>query len=275
LASSNASGTERLDRIYGLHAVEAAWVAGRPVRRLYVQKGSRNARLHVLREMLEQGGVPVSEVDRALIDRWTRGGIHQGVVAEVASDGKGGPACAGGDLEAWFQAPDRHSLLLALDGIQDPRNLGACLRSAAAFGVSGIMLPRHRAAPLNATAVKSASGGADRVPCRTVPNLVRCLEQARRSGFWVLGLDHRGKRGLHEWLFDRPTVLVAGGEGGGIKRLTRESCDEILRIPLSPGMDSLNVSVAVAIALYEIRRQSAFQEQLGLSRESESEAPSS
>ncbi len=249
-----------MDRIYGLHAVEAAWTGGRPLERLYVQKGSRNRRVQALREMLEHAGIPICEVDRTVIDRLAQEGIHQGIVAEVGSARGYGPVTRGEEVETWFDAPDRYRLLLALDGIQDPRNLGACLRSAAAFGVSGVVLPRHRSAPLNATAIKSASGGADQVPCRIVPNLVRFLEQARRSGFWILGLDHGGGQNLNDWSFDRPTVLVAGGEGAGIKRLTKEACDEILRIPMSPGMQSLNVSVAVAIALYEIGRQNAFRE---------------
>lgn len=211
--------------------------------------------MHALREMLEQDGVPICEVDRTVMDRLAHGGSHQGVVAEMETGGKTGSMIQEGEVETWFGAPDRYRLLLALDGIQDPRNLGACLRSAAAFGVSGVLLPRHRSAPLNAAALKSASGGADQVPCRPVPNLVRALEQARRSGFWVLGLDHGGTWNLSDWSFNRPTVLVAGGEGTGLRRLAKEACDEILRIPMSPGMQSLNVSVAVAIALYEIARQ--------------------
>ncbi len=240
--------------------MEAAWTGGRPLERLYVQKGSRNRRVHALRETLEHAGVQICEVERSVIDQLAQEGIHQGIVAEVRSGLGNGPGTPGEGIETWLGNPDRYRLLLALDGIQDPRNLGACLRSAAAFGVSGVVLPRHRSAPLNATALKSASGGGDRVPSCVVPNFVRCLEQARRSGFWVLGLDHGGVRNLHEWSFDQPTVLVAGGEGAGIKRLTKETCDEILRIPMSPRMQSLNVSVAVAIALYEIGRQNAFRE---------------
>lgn len=240
----------KTERLYGMHALEAARASGRTFFRLYVHEGRHGPRLETLCRSIEGLGVPVFEVSRTTLDRMAGGGVHQGVLAEVEVLAREG----GERLGDWLEQAGEKDVILALDGIQDPRNLGACLRSAAAFGVSCVVLPRHRAAPVNALAVKAASGGAEAVACLTVPNLARALREIREAGFWLIGLDPHASRSIEEGSFSDRTALVLGGEGEGLKRITLELCQDHLRIPMVQDVDSLNVSVAAGIALYALTR---------------------
>jgi 23S rRNA (guanosine2251-2'-O)-methyltransferase len=170
------------------------------------------------------------------------------VIAEVAA-----PAFAGEDALERPATPER--LLLALDGVQDPHNLGACLRTAEAVGVDAVIIPRDRSASLTAVARKAAAGSAERVPVIAVTNLARTLERLQTLGYWLTGLAGEATETLYEVDFTGPTVLVMGAEGEGLRRLTRERCDRLVRIPMQGKAESLNVSVATAVCLYEAFRQ--------------------
>ncbi len=195
--------------------------------------------------------VPVFEVSRQTLDRMSGGGIHQGVLAEVEAVSRGESV----SLESCLAKASGTAVILVLDGIQDPRNLGACLRSASAFGVSCVVVPRHGAAPLNALAVKAASGGVEQVTALAVPNLARALREIQEAGFWLIGLDPHASRSIEQGSFTDRTALVLGGEAAGLKRLTREACQDLVRIPMRGDAESLNVSVAAGIALYVLTEQ--------------------
>jgi len=234
-----------------MHALDAALLAQRVCFRLYVLEGRCGPRLTALRRRFEAADVPVFEVSRSTLDRMSGGGVHQGVLAEVEAVSRGSAENLGG----WLAQASETAVMLVLDGVQDPRNLGACLRSAAAFGVSCVVVPRHGAAPMHALAVKAASGGAEQVPTLTVPNLARALREIREAGFWLIGLDPHASRSIDEGSFSDRTALVLGGEGAGLKRLTREACQDFVRIPMRGSAESLNVSVAAGIALYVLAEQ--------------------
>ncbi len=149
----------------------------------------------------------------------------------------------------------RSSLLLALDQVQDPHNLGACLRTADAAGAGAVFSPRNRAVAITETVQRVAQGAAEKVPFIRVPNLVRALNNLKERGFWIIGTSDHGKKSLYEASFTEPTVLVMGSEGTGLRRLTEETCDEVMRIPMRGFVNCLNISVATGVCLFEIQRQ--------------------
>jgi len=235
----------------GFHAVIAR-LRQRPesVRALYVAAGRQDGRLRELVERAKSAGVAVHPADDDRLGQLARGQRHQGVVA-VADAAL--PRVTLGDL---LEHPAEPLLLLVLDGVTDPHNLGACLRSADAFGAHAVIVPKDRAVGVNATVAKAASGAADTVPVVTVTNLARALRDLKEAGVWVVGADAGG-----ESLFDAdvtgPIAWVLGAEGEGLRRLTREHCDRIVGIPLAGSVESLNVSVAAGICLYATRRARA------------------
>ena len=241
-----------LHRVYGIHSVRAL-VETRPesIRGAVVLRSSRSPVLAALRRALDDLGVPVEEVDRERLDRMSGGGRHQGVMVRAAGVGEMGIA----EFEELVVARGRSFFCLVLDRVQDPRNLGACLRSADAVGVDAVVVPRRRAAGLTAAAVKAASGAAATMPLVRVANLAGTLRWLRNAGVWVAGADGGAARTIYETEFRLPLALVAGGEGRGLRRLTRDLCDETLSIPMSGTVESLNVSVAVGVLLFEARRQ--------------------
>ncbi len=241
-----------LQRVYGTHSVRAL-VETRPesIRGALVLKSSRSPMLADLRRALDELGVPVEEVDRERLDRMSGGGRHQGVLVRTAGIGEMGIA----EFEELVIARGQFFLCLVLDGVQDPRNLGACLRNADAVGVDAVVVPRRRAASLTAAALKAASGAAANVPLVRVSNLAGTLRWLRNAGVWVVGADGGASRSIHQTRFRLPLALVAGGEGRGLRRLTRDLCDETLSIPMKGVVESLNVSVAVGVLLFEVQRQ--------------------
>ena len=194
-------------------------------------------------------GAPVYEVTRRDLDVATDGAVHQGVAIEV----RGYEYADASDLIAGSLQQLGHPLLVALDQVTDPHNLGAVLRSAGAFGADGVIIPERRSAGVNTTAWKVSAGAAARVPVARATNLVRALEEAKAAGYFVVGLDGGGDaplRGLS--LADGPLVVVTGAEGAGLSRLVRETCDQIVSIPIASTVESLNAAVATGIALYEV-----------------------
>ena len=239
--------------IHGLHAVAAA-LNHEPaqVRGLWLERQRRDARMQALLDQAAGHGVPVHWAERTELDRLSGGARHQGIVARLAvRQWTHGEA----DLPELLAAADGPALLLALDGVQDPHNLGACLRSAAAAGVHAVIAPVDRAVSLNATVRKVACGAAEIVPFVQVTNLARTLRGLQEQGLWLIGAAGEADDTLYEVDFTPPTAIVLGAEEKGLRRLTREVCDRLARIPMAGGMESLNVSVAAGIFLFEARRQ--------------------
>ncbi|MCC5863777.1 MAG: 23S rRNA (guanosine(2251)-2'-O)-methyltransferase RlmB [Wenzhouxiangella sp.] len=216
--------------------------------RVWLRRG--NARLVALAEQLAALGVPVEYADDRALDRLSGEVRHQGVVAEFRPRQ---PLDEHG-LKALLEAAEEAPLLLVLDGVQDPHNLGACLRTAAAAGALAVIVPRDRAAGLTPTARRAAAGAAERVPLVQVTNLARCLAELAEQGIWCLGLAGEADSSLYQARLDGPLALVLGSEERGLRRLTRERCDQLVSIPMASGIDSLNVSVAAGVSLFEVRR---------------------
>jgi 23S rRNA (guanosine2251-2'-O)-methyltransferase len=238
--------------VVGINAVAAA-LENDPgnVRELLVEARARNPRLAEIAQHAREAGIAVRNVPSDALDKLSQGNRHQGVAANYATT----TSYDEHDLDALVANADGPALLLVLDGVQDPHNLGACLRSAAAAGVTAVVIPKDKAAPVNATVRKTSAGAADRVPVVRVTNLARTLAALKDAGVWFAGLAGEGAQSLYELDLKGPIGIVMGGEGEGMRRLTREHCDWIARIPMRGEVESLNVSVATGIALFEARRQ--------------------
>jgi 23S rRNA (guanosine2251-2'-O)-methyltransferase len=235
----------------GIHAVRVL-LARSPqrVRRLRVADAA-GPRIAELVDGATRAGVEVVTTPAGQLDGLAGGVRHQGVVAELAAE----PADPETQLELALEAAVGPPLLLVLDGVQDPHNLGACLRSADAAGAAAVMVPRDRAAGLTPVVRKVAAGAAETVPLVPVVNLARSLRELKARGLWLVGTDDGAARTLYEADLAGPLALVMGSEGEGMRRLTRECCDELVSIPMAGAVESLNVSVAAGVALFEAVRQ--------------------
>jgi 23S rRNA (guanosine2251-2'-O)-methyltransferase len=241
------------DLVYGLHAVRAVIDrAPERVLELWMAEPRQDARARDLKERVHGAGLKVQMVGNESLAKLAGDVTHQGVVAAVRP------------LKPWDEetliaslneAPN--PLLLVLDGVTDPHNLGACLRTADAAGARAVILPKDRSATVDAVARKVAAGAAEFVPVATVTNLARALARLKQSGVWVVGTDGEAEQPLYAADLNRPLALVLGAEGQGMRRLTRDSCDFLVRIPMAGQVESLNVSVAAGIALFEAGRQRA------------------
>jgi 23S rRNA (guanosine2251-2'-O)-methyltransferase len=236
--------------IHGFHAVTAR-IRQHPdsITELYVQSERRDPRARDLLKQAEAAGLRVIPVVGSRLDGLTGNARHQGVAARVNA------AQRVLHLEDVLETLEEPPLLLVLDGVTDPHNLGACLRSADAFGVHAVIAPKDRAVGLTATVEKVACGAADTVPYITVTNLARTLRELQERGIWVVGAAGEAETSLTEFRHKGPLALVLGAEGEGLRRLTRETCDELVKIPMFGSVESLNVSVSTGIFLYEARRQ--------------------
>lgn len=236
----------------GIHPVAAA-VATAPerLRALWVAAECRNPRVRDLERAARAAGVAIERHPRAVLDRHGAGVRHQDVIAWSAA----GKAYGESDLPGLLDAIDGAPLLLVLDGVQDPHNLGACLRSADAAGVHFVILPRDRAAGMTPVVRRAAAGAAETLKLVTVTNLARVLRQLKTAGIWLVGTAERAEQSLYATDLRGPLALVMGGEGQGLRRLTAESCDHLVSIPMTGSVASLNVSVAAAICLFEAVRQ--------------------
>ncbi len=237
--------------IYGLHAVTAAlrhhtqqvqslWLAG------------QNSRLRAVADMAAERGINAQHVPRQELDRLSHQARHQGVVAQLnVIDSSRSEA----DLPQLLAECQPAPLLLVLDGIQDPHNLGACLRTAEAAGVNAVIVPTDRAVGLTASVRKVAAGAAETVPLITVTNLARALRRLQETGIWLVGAAGEAPTSLYHTDLNGPVALVLGAEDKGLRRLTREHCDQLVRIPMAGEVASLNVSVATGVVLFEAVRQ--------------------
>ncbi len=248
---TNASSHSKDTQVYGIHAVNAV-IQDDPgrVRAIYLQRGRGDRRLQAVIDAARKAHIRVEVVDKRRLDRLT-GGSHQGVAADCHEL----PLADEKAFEARFFELREPRLLLVLDGVTDPRNLGACLRSAEAAGVQAVLLPKRRSAPLNAAALKAAAGAADALFLVQVSNLARRLAWLRDQGVWVIGAAGAAEALWLEADFAGDAALVVGSEGKGLRALTAKTCDQLVRIPMSGAVASLNVSVATGILLFEAQRQ--------------------
>jgi 23S rRNA (guanosine2251-2'-O)-methyltransferase len=239
-----------MEVLYGLHPVEEAIRAGgRQLDYVSVARERRDERLERLIALCRTAGIRVSLESRDQLTRLARTDAHQGVLAVVRER----KFLEIEDLLA-PKMEGQHRFFLALDGVEDPHNLGALLRTADGAGVDGVILPERRSAPVTATVAKTSAGASEHVRIARVTNLVRALEQMKQKHVWVLGLDERGTPDYTDYDFKGDCVLVLGREGG-LHELVKKTCDHLLRIPMAGQVSSLNVSVAGAIVMYEAMRQ--------------------
>ena len=240
------------ETVHGLHAVRALLErhADRVVK-VFVARGRDDARITALLATATQAKISIERVDPQRLEKMAGAAVHQGVIAEVRPMAPWSEDELGAAIERATATP----IVLALDGVQDPHNLGACLRTADACGVLSVVIPKDRAVQLNATVRKVAAGAAETTPLTVVTNLARCLRELKERGLWVVGADAGAKQRADEVDLKGPTVLVMGAEGSGLRHNTREHCDLLVRLPALGAVESLNVSVATGMLLYEAVRQ--------------------
>jgi 23S rRNA (guanosine2251-2'-O)-methyltransferase len=240
--------------LIGFHAVTAR-LRQHPggVQAIYVDASRRDARMREMTERAKAAGVALHAVDERRLQAMAGHDQHQGVVAVIDGD------LPRVTLEDVFDELAEPALLLVLDGVTDPHNLGACLRSADAFGVQALIVPKDRAVGVNATVAKAASGAVDTVPVISVTNLARTMRDLKERGVWLVGTDATSGESLFDADLTGPIAWVLGAEGSGLRRLTRELCDRVVGIPMTGAVSSLNVSVAAGVCLYESRRQRSKQ----------------
>jgi 23S rRNA (guanosine2251-2'-O)-methyltransferase len=220
------------------------------VKQIWLAEGRNDPRVQVLLALAADARVSVGQCERREMDAWVEG-VHQGVVADVSPSQVWGEAM----LDELLDRTEGVPLLLVLDGVTDPHNLGACLRTADAAGALAVIVPKDKSATLNATVRKVACGAAEVIPLVAVTNLARSLEKLQQRGLWVVGTAGEAEMELYEHDLTGPTVLIMGAEGKGMRRLTREHCDYLVKLPMAGSVSSLNVSVATGVCLFEALRQ--------------------
>ncbi|TMX54275.1 23S rRNA (guanosine(2251)-2'-O)-methyltransferase RlmB [Vibrio alginolyticus] len=237
--------------IYGIHAVKAV-LEREPERFIeaYVLKGRQDDRLMPILNDLQVCGVSIQQMTRKTLDDKARGANHQGIIARV----KPAKQLNENDIDD-ILAKHESPLLLVLDGVTDPHNLGACLRNADAAGAAAIIVPKDRSAPMNATVSKVACGAAEVVPLIRVTNLARTMRTLQEKGIWFVGTAGEATHDIYQAKLTGPLAIVMGAEGDGMRRLTRETCDDLIKVPMAGSVSSLNVSVASGICLFEAVRQ--------------------
>jgi 23S rRNA (guanosine2251-2'-O)-methyltransferase len=232
--------------LYGVHPVAEALRAGRPLDRVLIAKGAGGPRIQEILELARRAQIPLRFESRDALDRLATSAAHQGVVALGAVTKYAGLD----DIAAHAK------LLVILDGVEDPHNLGAVARTAHAAGADALVIPERRAAGLTDTVAKAAAGALEHLPVVRVTNINRTLEALKQMGYWIYGLDERGAELYHQVKWAMPTVLVFGAEGHGLHEQVRRKCDVLVRIPMAGEISSLNVSVAAGIVLFKWRETS-------------------
>lgn len=237
--------------LFGLHSAKAR-LEKQPetVQKVYLLQGRQDAAIQAVVQLANTVRVPVQWVSRQTLEKMSGDENHQGVLLEVSA-----PQLAYDDLDSLLDQLTEPAFLLVLDGVQDPHNLGACLRSADAAGVHAVVVPKDNAVSITPTVSKVACGAAETVPFFQVTNLARTLESLQQRGIWIYGLAGEAKKSLYQMTFDGPIALVMGAEGKGLRQLTKTKCDELLYLPMKGSVESLNVSVATGISLFEVLRQ--------------------
>ncbi|HYR90706.1 MAG TPA: 23S rRNA (guanosine(2251)-2'-O)-methyltransferase RlmB [Terriglobia bacterium] len=235
------------NRIVGVHAVYEALTSSRqPIERIHIAREAHSGKVKELLDLARERGVPVRKEERSILDRMAQGQIHQGVVAisgEVSY----------ADFKVLLK--EKKPLVVVLDGVEDPHNLGAVIRTAEACKASGVVVPERHSAPLSATVVKASAGASAHLPVVRVKNLASAIDELKERGLWVVGVDPSGTQDWTSFDYTGPVALVLGGEHKGLRRLVREHCDVLVRLPMLGKIASLNISVAAGVVLYEVVRQ--------------------
>ena len=243
-----------MDRLTGIHAVREALEAGRAFDRIVIAKGRQDSRVEEIVQAARARNISVRFEDRGQLDRLADSKDHQGIVALVA-------ARAAGTLDEILAAANagagrgEKGLIVLLDGVEDPHNLGAVIRTALAAGAHGVVIPERRAAGLTDTVARASAGALAHLAVAKVTNLVRTMEELKEAGYWLVGLDERGDKNYTDVDYTSPTGIVLGGEGKGLHDLTRKRCDFVVSLPTTGPVKSLNVSVAAGVVLFEAFRQ--------------------
>lgn len=238
--------------IYGTHSV-LAQLKSKPenIQKIIIQSHKKEDRLKSILDIATKNHINIEEANKDKLDQLSDGNNHQGVLCMLKEHQE-----SSYDLDAIIKLSlSKNQLILVLDSVTDPHNLGACLRSADAFGVDALIIPKDRSAQITPVVHKVSSGASQNVPVAMVSNLARTLQDLKEASFWIYGLAGEASESLFNTEFTQPTVLVLGAEGTGLRRLTKEHCDFLLSIPMFGTVESLNVSVATGISLFEIRRQ--------------------
>lgn len=239
------------EKLVGINSIMEALQGRRKIHKIYVQEGRQGKRITDLLTLAQGKGVFVQTVEKRRLDHMYTLGNHQGIVATVDQY----PYASLEDILDLAREKGQEPLLLALDGVEDARNLGAIIRTAECVGVHGIIIPRHNAVEINEYAVRSSAGAVEHMLIAQETNLVNTLKLLKTEGMWVIGAEADAPAYYCQTTIPRPAVVVVGGEGKGMRRLVREQCDLLLKIPLHGVINSLNASVAAALILYEIIRQ--------------------
>lgn len=238
------------DYIVGRNAVREALRSGRTIQRLFITNDKVQGSLQEIIGLAKDKGIELRRVDDKQLSKYADGVVHQGVVA-LAAPVKF--ADLGEVLQNW--SSDKAPLLILLDGIEDPHNMGAIIRTAECCGATAVLIPKRHTAPINATVAKTSAGALESIPLVQVGNVAQTIEELKKQGFWVLGAHMEGQQTLYQADLTSPLVLVIGNEGKGLSRLTKERCDFLVTIPMYGHINSLNASVAAAILMYEAVRQ--------------------
>ena len=239
-------------KLYGLHSVQAALdYSPKKIHKAWIDSGRQDKRLGQAVDDLLALGIEIEKVDRKRLDRLAEGSNHQGIVIEVEMPGE----LSESDLKAAVENLSETALFLVLDNVQDPHNLGACLRTADATGVHGVIITKDNATGITPTVCKVASGAAETVPVYQVTNLSRTLRWLKGEGLWIMGAAGETAQTVYKTDFTVPTALAVGAEGKGLRRLTKEQCDVLVSVPMLGQVSSLNLSVATGVLLYEAVRQ--------------------
>jgi len=241
-----------MDRLTGIHAVREALQAGSAFDRIIIAKGRQDTRVEEIVQLARAQNIPVRFEDRNQLDRLANSRDHQGVVAVAAARA---PATLEDILDRANKSKGQMGLIVLLDGVEDPHNLGAIIRTALAAGADGIVIPERRAAGLTDTVARASAGALAHLPVAKVTNLARTMEELKGAGYWLVGLDENGEKSYTEVDYTTPTGIVMGGEGSGLHELTRKRCDFVVSLPTSGPVKSLNVSVATGVVLFEALRQ--------------------
>jgi len=239
-------------KIFGLHAVRSAIdYSADKIHKAWIDAGRQDRRLQAIVDDLSRLGLALQKVNKKQLERLSNGGQHQGIVVQLEMP----QMLAEEQLKQAVCQLQETPFYLVLDHVQDPHNLGACLRIADAVGVQGIIITRDQAAGITPTVCKVASGAAETVPVYQVTNLARVLRWLKKQAIWVIGAAGEAQQSVYQVDLDRPLALVIGAEGKGLRRLTREQCDLLIKLPMSGSVQSLNLSVATGVMLYEAIRQ--------------------
>lgn len=243
-----------MDKLTGIHAVREALEAGRAVDRIVIARGRQDTRAEEIVKLARERNIPVRFEERAQLDRLAGSRDHQGVIAIAA-------ARAAGTLEEILATANKDKdhggkgLIVLLDGVEDPHNLGAIVRTALAAGAHGVVIPERRAAGLTDAVARASAGALAHLPVAKVTNLAQTMEELKEAGYWLVGLDEHAEKNYTEVDYSSPVGIVLGGEGKGLHDLTRKRCDFVVKLPTTGPVKSLNVSVAAGVVLFEALRQ--------------------